>query len=168
MLKDLNILLADEAATENLGQALARICPPPCLIFLYGDLGTGKTTFSRGFLRGLGYSGRVRSPTYTLLEPYEIPSEDAAGLRRVYHFDLYRLADPEELAYMGAEECFADDAISLVEWPQQGEGMLPLADINILFQYQDDGRWVQMQAGTDRGQIVLHSLATSSPFALSD
>ena len=164
----MNILLADEAATENLGQALARICPSPCLIFLYGDLGTGKTTFSRGFLRGLGYTGRVKSPTYTLLEPYEIPSENPPMLRRVYHFDLYRLADPEELAYMGAEDCFADEAISLVEWPQQGEGMLPLADINILFQHQDAGRWVQIQVGTDRGQAILDSMTTGSPFSLGD
>ncbi len=158
----MNILLADEAATETLGQTLARICPSRCLIFLYGDLGTGKTTFSRGFLRGLGYSGRVKSPTYTLLEPYEIQTEDEPTPRRVYHFDLYRLADPEELVYMGAEDCFADEAISLVEWPQQGEGMLPLADINILFQYQDAGRWVQIQAGTDKGQAILHSLTICS------
>ncbi len=163
----MNILLADEAATENLGQALAAICSPRCLIFLYGDLGTGKTTFSRGFLRGLGYAGRVKSPTYTLLEPYEIPSEDELTVRHVYHFDLYRLADPEELAYIGAEDCFSADAISLVEWPQQGEGMLPPADINLLFQYQDTGRWLQIQAGTDKGKTILHSLTTCSQFSVS-
>lgn len=157
----MNILLADEAATEKLGQALALICPPQCLIFLYGDLGAGKTTFSRGFLRGLGYAGRVKSPTYTLLEPYEISSEYERGVRYVYHFDLYRLADPEELIYLGAEDCFAAEAISLVEWPQQGEGMLPLADINILLQYQDAGRWAQIQAGTDRGRRVMQSLHSS-------
>ncbi len=157
----MNILLADEAATENLGQTLAAVCPPRCLIFLYGDLGTGKTTFSRGFLRGLGYVGRVKSPTYTLLEPYEIQSEDERPLRHVYHFDLYRLTDPQELAYMGAEDCFADEAVSLVEWPQQGEGMLPPADINILLQYQDAGRWAQIRAGTDRGRHVMQSLHSS-------
>ncbi len=157
----MDILLADEAATENLGRALADICPARCLIFLYGDLGAGKTTFSRGFLRGLGYAGRVRSPTYTLVEPYEIKADDAQTVRHVYHFDLYRLADPEELAYMGAEDCFAADAVSLVEWPQQGEGMLPPADINILLQYQDTGRLAQIQVGTDKGQRVMQLLQSS-------
>jgi len=157
----MDILLADEAATENLGRALAAICPAQCLIFLSGDLGAGKTTFSRGFLRGLGYAGRVRSPTYTLLEPYEIRAEDAQTVRHVYHFDLYRLADPEELAYMGAEDCFAAEAVSLVEWPQQGEGMLPPADINILLQYQDAGRLAQIQAGTDKGRHIMQLLPSS-------
>ncbi|NOZ36753.1 MAG: tRNA (adenosine(37)-N6)-threonylcarbamoyltransferase complex ATPase subunit type 1 TsaE [Gammaproteobacteria bacterium] len=157
-MKDMNILLADEAATEKLGQTFAAVCPPRCLIFLYGDLGTGKTTFSRGFLRGLGYAGRVKSPTYTLLEPYEIQTKNERAVRHVYHLDLYRLADPEELAYLGVEDCFADEAISLVEWPQQGEGMLPPADVNILLQYQDAGRWLQIQAGTDKGRRIMQSL----------
>jgi len=79
-------------------------------------------------------------------------------VRHVYHLDLYRLADPEELAYLGVEDCFADEAISLVEWPQQGEGMLPPADVNILLQYQDAGRWLQIQAGTDKGRRIMQSL----------
>ncbi len=157
----MNIRLADEAATENLGRALAAVCPVQCLIFLSGDLGAGKTTLSRGFLRGLGYTGRVKSPTYTLVEPYEIRSEGEQPVRQVYHFDLYRLADPEELAYMGAEDCFAAEAVSLVEWPQQGEGMLPLADINILLRYQDAGREAQIEAGTDRGQRIMQLLQSS-------
>ncbi len=153
----MNILLADEAATEKLGQSLAKVCPSQCLIFLRGDLGAGKTTLSRGFLRGLGYQGRVKSPTYTLVEPYEVSTGAESSVRQIYHFDLYRLADPEELAYLGAEDCFDDDAVSLVEWPQQGEGMLPQADIDILLQYQDSGRQAQLQAGTDRGrQIIKH------------
>ena len=153
----MNILLADEAATEKLGQSLAKACPSQCLIFLRGELGAGKTTLSRGFLRGLGYQGRVKSPTYTLVEPYEIHA-DETEVRQVYHFDLYRLADPEELAYMGAEDCFADNAVSLVEWPQQGAGMLPPADIDILLQYQDGGRQVEIQAATDRGRQIIKRL----------
>ena len=157
----MNIFLADELATENLGRALAMVCPPQCLIFLNGDLGTGKTTFSRGFLRGLGYTGRVKSPTYTLVEPYEINPDDEQSVRHVYHFDLYRLADPEELAYMGAEDYLAAEAVSLVEWPQRGEGMLPPADVNILLQYQNMGRQVQIQAGTDKGRSIIQSLQLS-------
>ena len=153
----MNILLADEAATEKLGRSLAKVCPSQCLIFLRGDLGAGKTTLSRGFLRGLGYAGRVKSPTYTLVEPYDIQGDESAT-RRVYHFDLYRLADAEELAYLGAEDCFADNAVSLVEWPQQGEGMLPAADIDILLQYEDGARRAQLQAGSDQGEQILKRL----------
>jgi len=155
----MNILLADEAATEKLGQSLAKACPSQCLIFLRGDLGAGKTTLSRGFLRGLGYQGRVKSPTYTLVEPYEISAADVSPVRQVYHFDLYRLADPEELAYMGAEDCFADNAVSLVEWPQQGAGMLPPADIDILLQYQNGGRQAHVQAATDQGRQIIKRLS---------
>jgi len=161
----MNIFLADETATENLGRALAALCPPQCLIFLRGDLGTGKTTLSRGFLRGLGYRGRVKSPTYTLLEPYDINSVDEQTVRLVYHFDLYRLADPEELAYIGAEDCFAAQAVSLVEWPQQGEGMLPPADIEILLEYKNSSRQVQLLAATDKGRDILQSLQFPHPKA---
>ncbi len=156
----MNIFLADEAATEDLGRALAKVCPAHCLIFLKGDLGAGKTTFSRGFLRGLGYTGRVKSPTYTLLEPYDIPSDDKPRVQHVCHFDLYRLADPEELAYLGAEDCFADGSVILVEWPEQGEGMLPVADVTLFLQYRNSSRQAHLLAGTKRGQQLLQLLAS--------
>jgi len=110
----------------------------PLLIFLNGDLGAGKTTLVRGFLRGMGFPGAVRSPTYTLVEPYLI--EDMT----VYHLDLYRLCDPEELEFLGGREIFSGAHQVLVEWPEQGTGWLPSPDLILQLSYQGEGRRLEV------------------------
>src|SRR5512143_1843408 len=143
------LFLTDSAATEMLGSLLARCSRPGALLFLYGDLGAGKTTLVRGFLRELGHRGAVKSPTYTLVEPYDLQG------RRFYHFDLYRLGSPEELEYLGIRDYFDGAAVSLVEWPQRGTGMLPGADLEVHLGYQNEGRSALLVSLTPRGEILL-------------
>ena len=127
-------LLPDAESQTAFGTRLAAVLPAQCVIYLNGDLGTGKTTLARGILRGLGHQGPARSPTYTLIEPYDI------GPRRVYHLDLYRLSDPEELEYLGLRDLLADAALWLVEWPARGARLLPAADLSIGIEYLPQGR----------------------------
>lgn len=124
---------ASPRETEACGAALARAVTGPCVIALEGPLGAGKTTFVRGFLRARGYTGPVRSPTYTLVETYPL----TAG--PVHHLDLYRLADPEELEYLGVRDLATGDAIWLIEWPERGRGFLPPFDRHIVIDCESDG-----------------------------
>jgi tRNA threonylcarbamoyladenosine biosynthesis protein TsaE len=149
----LTLNVAGEAAMTELGGAIARVTQGAGLIFLEGDLGAGKTTLSRGIIRGLGHVGAVKSPTFTLVEPYEI------GSIRAFHFDLYRLVDPEELEYLGIRDYFEDDALCLIEWPQLGAGFLPKPDLTITITSHAEGRSLTLSPGGSRGETWCAALA---------
>jgi len=123
-----------------------RVGARPTLIFLVGDLGAGKTTFVRGFLRGLGFEGPVKSPTYTLMELYPLNGFT------LYHLDLYRLTDPGELEYLGLREMLEEDALLFVEWPEKGAGWLPGADVAIEIAYRGSGRELRFIAYSENGE----------------
>lgn len=146
----LDLHCGSEAQQMALGACLANFfAGKPLLVFLQGDLGAGKTTLVRGFLRGMGYQGSVRSPTYTLVEPYTL-----ADLT-VYHLDLYRLADAEELEFLGGREIFAGNHQVLVEWPERGSGWLPEPDLHLILQHQVDGRHVEIRCNAaDRARLA--------------
>jgi len=148
----LQLEVIDAPAMEALGRRLASACPLGTKLFLQGELGAGKTTLSRGFLNGLGHQGIVKSPTYTLVEPYQIDDLE------VFHFDLYRLNDPQELEALGIRDYFSGEGICLVEWPEKGAAFLGTPDIHIHIQYQDDHRNVRLEAKTPVGKDILRSL----------
>ncbi len=141
-----------EEAMVALGGELARALEPGTVVHLEGELGMGKTTLSRGIIQGLGHSGAVKSPTYTLVEPYDHTSIP------VYHFDLYRLGDPEELELMGIRDYLDGRSLCLVEWPQRGEGVLPPADLVITIVKEGAGRSIELRASSARGEAVLDRL----------
>lgn len=125
--------------TEQFGAQLWELLPPKCLIFLHGDLGAGKTTLVRGFLRAAGFTGAVKSPTYTLVEEYTL-----AG-RLIFHFDLYRLSDPEELEWIGIRDYFDQADVCFIEWPDRGKGYLPEPDFVITLTTEGTGRSLELE-----------------------
>ena len=146
----------DEDAMVACGAQLAAAVSPGAVIHLRGELGMGKTTLSRGFIRSLGHRGAVKSPTYTLVEPYEF------GELTVYHFDLYRLGDPEELEFMGIRDYFDGRSLCIVEWPERGEGVLPPADLVINIEREESGRRLVISAETAAGRAALERLQHSA------
>lgn len=136
------------------GAQLAAAVEPGTVVYLEGELGMGKTTLCRGFIQSLGHVAAVKSPTYTLVEPYQL------GELKVYHFDLYRLGDPEELEYMGIRDYFDGESLCLVEWPERGCGVLPPADLVINIEREDSGRRLLIRAGTAEGRAALSRLQT--------
>lgn len=145
--------LDSAAATEALGARLATALAPGCIVYLSGDLGAGKTTLVRGLVHALGHHGAVKSPTFTLVEPYQI------GDWRLFHWDLYRLADPEELEFLGLRDQLDSQAVLLIEWPERGCGELPAADLEITLSYAGEGRTCQAVALSTAGQRMLANLA---------
>lgn len=149
-------LLHDEAGTAALGAALARALAPGLVIYLHGDLGAGKTALTRALLHAAGHTGHVKSPTYTLAESYTVVI--AGRPTDVIHFDLYRMASPEEFLDAGFREHFNDHNICIVEWPEKAESVLPLPDINLYLTIAGQGRDVELQALSDKGFQCLDRL----------
>jgi len=148
------VSLVDESATLDLGRRIALLCPnDQFTLHLQGDLGAGKTTFSRGFIQALGHTGNVKSPTYTLVENYQLNN------RPVFHFDLYRLADPEELDYLGLDDYLSNNALCLIEWPEQAGKYLPEPDLKLIFSYQNTGRQINITALSNNGKNLIKKLS---------
>lgn len=145
--------LPNETATLNLGKTIAQYSDELSVIFLQGDLGVGKTTLVRGLLKGLHYDGFVRSPSYTLVEPYLNTQK-----KPVYHFDLYRIRDPEELEYIGLRDYLKPKNLCVFEWPERGASELPHADLMIRLSWDGEGRIATLDAQTEYGKFVLDQL----------
>ncbi|MDK2123535.1 tRNA (adenosine(37)-N6)-threonylcarbamoyltransferase complex ATPase subunit type 1 TsaE [Parachitinimonas caeni] len=150
----LAVHLSDEAATLGLGEQLGLALTGGMTLYLQGDLGAGKTTLTRGILRGRGFLGRVKSPTYTLVEPYVISNIN------FYHFDLYRFNDPSEWADAGFRDYFNSTSVCLVEWPEQASGMLPAADLTLQLSPEGLGRNLVLTAFSEPGRQCIAHLNT--------
>lgn len=141
--------LINEQATVALGRKLGQHLFGGLCLYLEGDLGAGKTTFTRGVLQAKGHSSAVKSPTYTLVEQYALAALD------IYHFDLYRLADPEELDYIGIRDYFHAGSACLIEWAERGVGILPACDLRIIMSVKGHGRECDIRAESNLGEQLL-------------
>jgi tRNA threonylcarbamoyladenosine biosynthesis protein TsaE len=155
-MRHFTVHLNDETGTAALGAALARALAPGLTIYLHGDLGAGKTALTRALLHAAGHAGHVKSPTYTLVEPYTI----AIGGRPldVLHFDLYRMASPEEFLDAGFREHFNHQNICIIEWPEKAGSLLPAPDINLTLTISGHGRHVELEALSEQGSHCLDRL----------
>jgi tRNA threonylcarbamoyladenosine biosynthesis protein TsaE len=145
--------LADETATLSLGAQLASVLSPGLKLYVSGDLGAGKTTLARGLLRALGYRGRVKSPTFTLVELYKFSN------LCLYHFDFYRFDSPDEWEDAGFREVFGSDAVCLVEWPEKAAAALPTPDLKIRLEHTGRGRLARIEAMTEAGRRCVEQLS---------
>jgi tRNA threonylcarbamoyladenosine biosynthesis protein TsaE len=145
--------LADEAATQALGKSLAHCLRPGLSIFLHGDLGAGKTALTRAILHASGYQGQVKSPTYTLVEPYQIQIDQHPC--KFMHFDLYRMQTAEEFLDAGFRDEFSASSICVVEWPEKAGDLLPTPDINVFLEVAGHGRQVKLRASSKKGDACL-------------
>jgi len=153
---DLTLTLIDEVATLEFAAQLARGIQPNLTIYLHGNLGAGKTTLVRGLLHALGYVGKVKSPTYNLVETYDIAN------CQFYHFDLYRFNDEEEWEAAGFRDYFNAQSVCLVEWPEKAENILPTPDLNVIFEIKNVGRSVTLTAHTHQGSAVLKAVTAAT------
>ena len=152
-----DFLVKDSLQMLALGQAFAKCIQAPLLIFLQGQLGAGKTTWARGLLRGLGYLGTVKSPTYTLVEPYQMEV-------LLYHFDLYRLHSADELEMIGMDDYLQALAICVIEWPENAQAWLPVPDLACTIAINDQQRKVSMTAHSQQGNESLNKLVAQAAF----
>ena len=150
----MKLVIRDEAEMLALGGRLAQACHAAVVIYFHGQLGAGKTTLVRGFMRAMGYGGAVKSPTYTLIEPYDI------GDWRIYHLDLYRVEDAAELAYLGLRELYEGKAVMLVEWPERGGTYLPPPDLVMEIEYAIAGRQLLLKPHTATGEALISALGS--------
>ncbi|MFZ6799595.1 tRNA (adenosine(37)-N6)-threonylcarbamoyltransferase complex ATPase subunit type 1 TsaE [Undibacterium sp. Di24W] len=148
--------LHDEAATQALGKSLALCLQPGLVIFLHGDLGAGKTALTRAILHSAGHQGNVKSPTYTLAEPYQIQVQGSTT--KFMHFDLYRMISADEFIEAGFRDEFNAETICIIEWPEKAEGLLPSADLEVFIDILDVGREVKLQANSEKGNACLTQL----------
>ena len=144
-----SILLPDEHATLQSGASWANSIAAPLVVYLEGDLGAGKTTFTRGLLRGLGHQGTVKSPTYAIVESYPLAHFT------LNHFDLYRFTTPEEWEDAGLDDLINDNSICLLEWAEKGASFVPPADITLQFTHQANGRMLTFKTHTEYGKKSL-------------
>jgi tRNA threonylcarbamoyladenosine biosynthesis protein TsaE len=151
-LQRIEVFLPDEAATLALGAKIGALLRPGMYLALQGDLGSGKTTLARGMLRALGYDGRVKSPTYALVELYKLSRLD------FYHFDFYRFADPHEVVDSGLREAFNDRAVCVVEWPERAAGFVPSPDLTVALSVRGQGREAVLMAASETGRKCLQQL----------
>jgi len=155
-MSDVSLDLPNEAATIMIGQRLAAALPEAGSIHIHGDLGAGKTTLVRAMLGELGHFGPVRSPTYTLIEPYELDK------RQIYHLDLYRLGGPFELEDIGFRDLLTNPCLLLIEWPERGGSMLPPPDLQLRLETQGQGRRLVLQPSSELGVKILQETGLSS------